>query len=432
MSGVLVGGSVKQTAIVNPPADLGNGCPTQDLDLVVTFFVETINVTPTPTGTGTATPTPTPTNTGTPTQTPTVTPTNSGTPAVTPTNTTTPTPTPTTPPPVQYVSMGLGTDKLTYSYDGTNFLASSNGNSIITGTSEGRVRFDNDIWIAGYGSNYKIAYSTDGITWTNSSNGNGIFGGTSIVTDLAYGNGTWVGTSEGTNKIGYSTNNGVTWSNSSNGNVSIGDAYGVTFDGTKFIAVGDNSVGVNSIASSYDGITWTGNSALNGVMDDLRTIAYGDGKLVVGNRNVAQPAIAYSTNNGTTWTTVAGTPLDTVVDIFFNGSLWVAVGDNSSVNQSIMISSDGITWSLPSVGSDIFTTQGQTVTFSNDRWLAGGQSATFDMATSTDNGNTWTGINATLQTTIVKSIAARTEYKLLAENGSYIQSESSQDINIEN
>jgi hypothetical protein len=94
MSGVLVGGSVKQTAIINPPADLGNGCPTQDLDLVVTFFVETIAPTPSVTPTNTPTPsvtqtqTQTPTNTATQTTTPT--PTNTGTPTLTPTPTTSP------------------------------------------------------------------------------------------------------------------------------------------------------------------------------------------------------------------------------------------------------------------------------------------------------------------------------------------------------
>jgi hypothetical protein len=85
MSGVLVGGSVKQTAIINPPQDLGNGCPTQDLDLVVTFFVET-SVTPTPTPTNTQTPTTTPTTTPTPTNTGTSTATPTPTPTITPTS----------------------------------------------------------------------------------------------------------------------------------------------------------------------------------------------------------------------------------------------------------------------------------------------------------------------------------------------------------
>jgi len=60
----LISGTTKQTAIVNPAADLGNGCPTQDLDLVVRFYIQG-GIVPSPT------PTMTPTNTETPTQTPT-------------------------------------------------------------------------------------------------------------------------------------------------------------------------------------------------------------------------------------------------------------------------------------------------------------------------------------------------------------------------
>ena len=82
MGGILVGSSFKQTR-PNPPTDFGAGCPNQTLDLVVRFYVESIQPTPTPTNTGTPTPTPTPTNTGTPTNTPT--PTNTGTPTNTPT-----------------------------------------------------------------------------------------------------------------------------------------------------------------------------------------------------------------------------------------------------------------------------------------------------------------------------------------------------------
>jgi hypothetical protein len=81
-SGSLISGTTKQTAIVNPAADLGNGCPIQDLDLVVRFYIQG-GIVPSPT------PTITPTNTGTPT----LTPTNTQTPTLTPTNTQTPTPT---------------------------------------------------------------------------------------------------------------------------------------------------------------------------------------------------------------------------------------------------------------------------------------------------------------------------------------------------
>jgi len=90
-NGSLISSSFKQAAIINPPADLGNGCPLQDLNLLVRFYIQSLVPTPTPTSTQT----PTPTTTTTPTVTPTNTPTNtsSPTPTITPTNTSTPTPT---------------------------------------------------------------------------------------------------------------------------------------------------------------------------------------------------------------------------------------------------------------------------------------------------------------------------------------------------
>jgi hypothetical protein len=73
--GILVSGATKQTAIVNPAADLGNGCPIQDLDLVVRFYIQGgIVPSATPTQTPTITPTITPTQTSTMTPTPSATP----------------------------------------------------------------------------------------------------------------------------------------------------------------------------------------------------------------------------------------------------------------------------------------------------------------------------------------------------------------------
>ena len=102
MSGVLVNSIPKQT-YRTIPTDFGAGCPSQTLDIVVNFYVESVQPTPTPTNTGTPTNTPTPTLTETPTntptptetETPTPTPTNTETPTNTPTLTQTPTPTPT-------------------------------------------------------------------------------------------------------------------------------------------------------------------------------------------------------------------------------------------------------------------------------------------------------------------------------------------------
>jgi hypothetical protein len=98
-SGSLISGTTKQTAIVNPAADLGNGCPTQDLDLVVRFYIQ-----------GGIVPSPTPTVTPTNTNTPSVTPTN--TPSITPTNTPTQTLTPTPTTPVTFHLQAENTDNI--------------------------------------------------------------------------------------------------------------------------------------------------------------------------------------------------------------------------------------------------------------------------------------------------------------------------------
>ena len=65
MGGVLIGSSLKQTRKI-APTDLGAGCPTQTLNLVVNFYVESVQITPYPTPTSTKTPTPTPTITPNP------------------------------------------------------------------------------------------------------------------------------------------------------------------------------------------------------------------------------------------------------------------------------------------------------------------------------------------------------------------------------
>ena len=85
-----------------------------------------VTPTPTPTVTSTSTPTPTVTSTSTPTPTPTETE-----PLPTPTPTQTLTPTPTTPPNQIIVAAG-GVNALSYSYDGDNWVNSSNGATFVS------------------------------------------------------------------------------------------------------------------------------------------------------------------------------------------------------------------------------------------------------------------------------------------------------------
>jgi hypothetical protein len=260
MSGVLVGGSVKQTAIVNPPQDLGNGCPTQDLDLVVTFFVESIAPTPsvtptntltptttnTPTNTETPTNTPTPTNTETPTNTPT--PTETETPTPTPTNTETPTTTPTptntgtptlTPTPTTSPSAPLDPDAVAY----LNVVVSTGGTINATISAATNTLFV-DLKTSGLYSKIDAMYPFIGGT-ANSSKFNAI---NPLDTNAAYRL-TFNGTPVFSNTFGYGNSAGGT---------DAGDSHYVTSINTPqdqhiSVYMGTNNTSSTPIMGWYDG-----------------------------------------------------------------------------------------------------------------------------------------------------------------------------------
>jgi hypothetical protein len=217
--GSLISGTTKQTAIVNPAADLGNGCPTQDLDLVVRFYIQ-----------GGILPSPTPTNT------PSITPTNTSTPTLTPTPTITPS---STPVPI-FVAGGETTNKLGYSNDGITWSASTNGNSIF-GTGVFGLGWNGSRFVAGGVGTNVLGYSNDGLTWSASTNGNTIFAtsGASPTSHSVSWNGSKFivvgntyagpGVSNPRPVIAYSTD-GITWSASTNTSVAFGvsDLYAST------------------------------------------------------------------------------------------------------------------------------------------------------------------------------------------------------------
>ena len=68
----------------------------------------------------------------------------------------------------------------------------------------------------------------------------------------------WVAVGTGTNSIAYSTD-GKNWTGL--GNTIFGEGKGVSWTGTKWVALGS----VNRIAYSYDGINWVGVSNSNAI-----------------------------------------------------------------------------------------------------------------------------------------------------------------------
>ena len=114
-----------------------------------------------------------------------------------------------------YVGIGIG--GIFYSYDGLNWYISTTGTAAINNTSAsqiGKVVWNGNMWVAvGNGVSYTIAYSYDGINWTGVAGSKTLFDGS-------------------------------------------GGAIDVVWDGSKFVAVGANSL-TKYIVVSTDGINWS-------------------------------------------------------------------------------------------------------------------------------------------------------------------------------
>ena len=204
-----------------------------------------------------------------------------------------------------WVAVGEGANSIAYSSDGITWTGI--GTSIFTYSGYG-VAWNGKMWVAvGQGTTNTIAYSSNGINWTGATDSSGAEGSSlsifadagrglawngsiwvavgdtiayssdgiiwiplinSVFSDTGYGvawNGRlWVAVGEGTtNTISYSSD-GIAWTGAtdfsgaagSSVNIFSNAGFGVAWNGTRWVAIGDG--GLNTIACSSDGITWTG------------------------------------------------------------------------------------------------------------------------------------------------------------------------------
>jgi hypothetical protein len=265
------------------------------------------------------------------------------------------------------IAGGIGTNSLAYSYDGANWLASANGNSIFS-SGVYAIAYNSVNWIAcGEGTNV-LAYSADGKTWTVSSNGNSIFSGSYAV---AWNGILFVAGGYGTNTLAYSYD-GIYWFASVNGNSIFSDVYAIAYNGSKWVAGGDGS---NTLATSSDGINWTGlgSSIFSSVSLGLAT----NGSIFVAT-GVGINTLAYS-SDGVNWTGLGESIFSSLgYGIAYNGSKWVAGGNGTN---TLAYSTDGTSWT--GLGSSIFSSQCTSVAWNGSKWLAGGE-GTNQIAYSTD------------------------------------------------
>ena len=293
-------------------------------------------------------------------------------------------------PQVQARYVAVGTDgaltsakTINYSADGLNWIAATSPFNTAGGYCNG-IAYNGTVWVA-VGSNVQVAsapsvtvaYSYDGISWINAS--------------------------------------GTTF----NGTVG-GVAFGVAWGKDKFVAVGCSALATpvtNTCIYSYDGINWLaasnnifgtgGGSVAYGVcFNGLRWVVVG-GQRVDGSTPSA--IVGYSAN-GITWTSGSGTttqPGGAFRSVAWNGQIFVMVGALAALTPgtTAYISQDGITWSSTTTsGTNVFGSasgaSGFGVCWNGERWVAVGRSTNTGAITLTinysTNGLVWTTVSTNI------------------------------------
>jgi hypothetical protein len=163
------------------------------------------------------------------------------------------------------------------------------------------------------------------------------------------------------------------------------DLYGVAWNGTTFVAVGDGG----SVLTSPDAITWTPQSLTNAtslrsvVWSGSQFVAVGLGVIQVFPNHTMPNIVIFTSPDGAIWTEqslgnyYSNYPLN---DIIWSGLQFIAVGPAGS----ILTSPDGITWTER---QSPFTSGNDGIAWSGSTFVAVGEAG--EIAASSD-GITWT------------------------------------------
>lgn len=193
------------------------------------------------------------------------------------------------------------------------------------------IAYGNNIFVQSSPNKY---WSTDGVTWTQTTvPGDGrvyYLNNKFIIGDL---------TSFGTY---YSSTDSVTWTTTTMSNFSYLNAF--AYGNGKYIAL-DTNGGTSQSYSSTDLITWT-TTSMPYVLSSPNSIAYGNGVFVVPEQSFSTTVLV--STNGIVWSintlpSSAASGISTNIS-FGNGYFYIVGDENGSTTTSYYVSTDGITW----------------------------------------------------------------------------------------
>lgn len=237
---------------------------------------------------------------------------------------------------------------------------------------------------------YLIA-STDGITYTNSTTvtNMGDTYSSGNINAFAYGNGRYIA---GSNHGMQMSTDFITWTFPTVNNLAFYNATrNVAASSSLYVAVNQTSQAGYQVAYSTNGTTWTLGTIAS--THNFFSINWNGTYFVAGGQNgsTTAPIIYYSTN-AVTWTNASGysgTGNQAIYSIYNDGSGKV-VSTNASATTSNALqysTNNGVTWTVRTVASSAYLS---TVFWGNGTWVAGTwlQTST-NIFTSTD-AITWT------------------------------------------
>jgi len=252
-----------------------------------------------------------------------------------------------------------------------------------------------------------IKTSSNGINWNNIKSG-GFDSGNAH--GLAYYSSLWVAVGQSTSPLStiqYSRN-GSNWSNANSPGFNIGASpvanangvvHGSTINGSSiWVAVGDDIIVKSTIKYSYNGINWS-NIITGGFGYNYgQGVAYGNGIWVaVGNGTTRLNSIQYS-GDGVNWSNSRNIGFDAGsggLSVAYGNSLWVAVGNCANINapvSTILYSKDGSNWSNAVSGG--FYYYGKSVAYGSNMWVAVGNGGNSQQTLQySGDGSNWSNAN---------------------------------------
>lgn len=378
-----------------------------------------------------------------------------------------------------FIAVGNGAGSGSTVMKSTDGITWTNLQDLYPGSGGRCVTYANGRWFVGGVGTYMYYSEDNGSTWTSISRSSFMY--SNQTRSIAYGNGVFVSVGLGTsNSLAYTTDFGIYWQG--RGMVLVGYGNDVKYNGGVWLASGGNNTSAgNILAKSLDnGVTWTSVAVYNtsyftsliGVQNVngrwyingrgnyylaysttnnptsisdfvmINTVSFASGSTYSLMFNYTKPKyiVGYDSpvgmrgsTNGLTWFDIVNQPFQKVLDVHWNGTLWVAVGGAHAATgpHTIGYSYDGIHWI--GLGKTIFTRTGDSVIYStvHNLWIAGGScegGGGNTIATSPDGIN-WTGRGSSVFTTICRQITLDGNSLVAAGQGGNVIANSTDGIN---